>query len=91
MGLIKKDYTINGVVLPNAYAMIGKVKINKDDTAWTEFHIHTSRENDVNELPLQKVGFFCGIDRNQSVYEQIYIKAKEDIFKEWQDDIQEDI
>ena len=89
MGLIKKDYTINGVVLPNAYAMIGKVKINKNNTSYTEFNIHTSRENNVNELPLQKVGFFCEIDRNQSVYEQIYIKAKEDIFKDWQDDIVE--
>lgn len=89
MGLIKKDYEINGVVLPLAYAMIGKVKINKDNTSYTEFNIHTSRENNINEKPLQKLGFFCEIDRNISVYEQIYIKAKEDIFNDWQDDIVE--
>ena len=89
MGLIKKDYEINGVVLPLAYAMIGKVKINKDNTSYTEFNIHTSRENNINEKPLQKLGFFCKIDRNISVYEQIYIKAKEDIFNDWQDEIVE--
>lgn len=87
MGLIKKDYEVNKVVLPVAYAMIGKVRISKDNTAYTEFNIHTSRENNENNPPLQKLGFFCEINRNLSVYEQIYTKAKEDIFKDWEDDI----
>lgn len=70
--------------------MVGKIEI-ENDTAIAEIKIHISRENLEMYEPLETINITCPIDRNSSVYEQIYIEAKKSLFKEWQDDIQEDI
>lgn len=92
MGLIKNSYKskkLNIDITP-AYAMVGKIEI-ENDTAIAEMKIHKSRENLEMYEPLETINISCPIDRNLSVYEQIYIEAKKGLFKEWQDDIQEDI
>ena len=92
MGLIKNSYKsekLNIEITP-AYAMVGKIEI-ENDTAIAEMKIHISRENLEMYEPLETINIMCPIDRNSSVYEQIYIEAKKGLFKEWQDDIQEDI
>lgn len=92
MGLIKNSYKsekLNIDITP-AYAMVGKIEI-ENDTAIAEMKIHKSRENLEMYEPLETINISCPIDRNSSVYEQIYIEAKKGLFKEWQDDIQEDI
>ena len=92
MGLIKNSYKsekLNIDVSP-AYAMVGKIEI-EDDNAIAEIKIHKTRKDLEEYEPLEKINITCFIDRNSSVYEQIYIEAKKGLFKEWQDDIQEDI
>ena len=92
MGLIKNSYKsekLNIDIFP-AYAMVGKIEI-ENDTAIAEMKIHKSREDLEEYEPLETINITCPIDRNASVYEQIYIEAKKGLFKEWQDDIQEDI
>ena len=88
MGLKKDSYKSDklNIEITPAYAMIGRIEI-ENDTAISEIKIHKTREDLETYEPLETVNILCNIDRNQSVYEQIYIKAKEDIFKDWQDDI----
>ena len=92
MGLIKDNYKIEklNIDISPAYAMVGKIEI-ENDTAIAEMKIHKSRENLEMYEPLETINISCYINRNLSVYEQIYIEAKKGLFKEWQDDIQEDI
>ena len=92
MGLIKNSYKSEklNIDISPAYAMVGKIEI-ENDTAIAEIKIHISRENLEMYEPLETINITCSIDRNSSVYEQIYIEAKKGLFKEWQDDIQEDI
>ena len=92
MGLIKNSYKSEklNIDISPAYAMVGRISI-ESDTAIAEMKIHKSRENLEMYEPLETINISCPIDRNSSVYEQIYIEAKKGLFKEWQDDIQEDI
>lgn len=92
MGLIKNRYKSEklNIDISPAYAMVGKIEI-ENDAAIAEMKIHKSRENLEMYEPLETINITCFIDRNSSVYEQIYIEAKKGLFKEWQDDIQEDI
>lgn len=92
MGLIKDSYKsekLNIDIVP-AYAMVGRISI-ENDTAIAEIKIHKTREDLEEYAPLETINITCPIDRNVSVYEQIYIEAKKGLFKEWQDDIQEEI
>ena len=91
MGLIKNSYKsekLNIDITP-AYAMVGKIEI-ENDTAIAEIKIHKTREDLEEYEPLETINITCSIDRNVSVYEQIYIEAKKGLFKEWQDDIKEE-
>lgn len=89
MGLKKQNYELRGINIPEAYAMIGKVEI-ENNIATVGFNIHTSRENLKKYDPLETITIAIKFDRNLSLYEQLYIKSKEDIFKDWQDDIIEE-
>lgn len=91
MGLIKNSYKsekLNIDITP-AYAMVGKIEI-ENDNAIAEMKIHKNRENLEMYDPLETINITCNIDRNISVYEQIYLEAKKGLFKEWQDDIKEE-
>ena len=91
MGLKKNSYKsekLNIDITP-AYTMVGKIEI-ENDTAIAEMKIHISRENLEMYEPLETINITCPIDRNVSVYEQIYLEAKKGLFKEWQDDIKEE-
>lgn len=92
MGLIKNSYKSEklNIDISPAYAMVGKIEI-ENDIAIAEIKIHKTRKDLEEYEPLEKINITCFIDRNSSVYEQIYIEAKKGLFKEWQDDIQEDI
>lgn len=88
MGLIKNSYKsekLNIDITP-AYSMVGKIEI-ENDTAIAEMKIHKSREELEMYEPLETINITCPIDRNLSVYEQIYLEAKKGLFKDWQDDI----
>lgn len=90
MGLIKDTYKserLNIDITP-AYAMVGKILI-ENDGAIAEIKIHKTREELEMYEPLETINISCQIDRNKSVYEQIYIEAKEGVFKDWEDSIEE--
>lgn len=91
MGLIKNSYKSEklNIDISPAYAMVGRISI-ENDTAIAEMKIHISRENLEMYEPLETINITCSIDRNLSVYEQIYLEAKKGLFKEWQDDIKEE-
>lgn len=88
MGLIKNNYKIDklNITISPAYAMVGKIEI-ENDTAITEMKIHKTREDLEKYEALETINITCNIKRNLSVYEQIYVKAKEDMFQGWEDDI----
>lgn len=90
MGLKKDSYKIDklNIEITPAYAMIGKIEI-ENDSAIVEMKIHKTREDLEKYEPLETFNIFCNIDRNKSVYEQIYLSVKEDMFKEWEDSIEE--
>lgn len=89
MGLIKDTYKserLNIDITP-AYAMIGKIEI-ENDSAIVEMKIHKTRDDLEKYEPLETINISCQIDRNKSVYEQIYVEAKEGVFKDWNDSIE---
>lgn len=88
MGLKKDSYKIEklNITITPAYAMVGKIEI-ENDTAIAEIKIHKTREDLEKYEPLETINITCNIERNLSVYEQIYLKAKTDIFQGWEDDI----
>lgn len=92
MGLIKNSYKsekLNIEITP-AYAMVGKIEI-ENDTAIAEIKIHKTREDLEMYEPLETINITCPIDRNLSVYEQIYIEAKKGLFKDWKDSIESEV
>ena len=90
MGLIKDTYNIEklNIEITPAYAMVGKIEI-ENDSAIVEMKIHRTREDLEMYEALETINISCQIDRNKSVYEQIYIEAKEGVFKDWEDSIEE--
>lgn len=91
MGLKRDSYKSEklNIDISPAYAMVGRISI-ENDTAIAEIKIHKSREELKEYEPLETINITCSIDRNLSVYEQIYLEAKKGLFKEWQDDIKEE-
>ena len=92
MGLIKDNYKIekSNIEITPAYAMVGKIEI-ENDTAIAEIKIHKTREDLEMYEPLETINITCPIDRNLSVYEQIYIEAKKGLFKDWKDSIESEV
>lgn len=88
MGLKKDSYKIDklNIEITPAYAMIGKIEI-ENGSAIVEMKIHKTREDLEKYEPLETFNISCNIDRNKSVYEQIYLSVKDDMFKGWDDDI----
>lgn len=88
MGLKKDSYKIEklNIEITPAYAMIGKIEI-ENDSAIVEMKIHKTREDLEKYEALETFNISCNINRNKSVYEQIYLSVKEGIFKGWEDDI----
>lgn len=88
MGLIKKDgYNVKGIELPEAYAKINRLYIERGNLARTYFGISNSRENINEGNSLVELEFPCYVDKNLPIYEQVYVLAKENLFQGWEDDI----
>lgn len=88
MGLIKNDgYKVKGIELPVAYAKINRLYIERGNLARTYFGISSSRENINDGNSLIELEFPCYVDKNEPIYEQVYVLAKENLFQGWEDDI----
>lgn len=88
MGLIKRNgYNVKGVELETAYAKINRLYIERGNLARTYFGISNSRENINEGNSLEEIEFKCYVDKNEPIYEQVYVEAKKNIFVDWEDDI----
>ena len=89
MGLIKNDgFNVKGVQIAPAYAKINRVYLENGNNAVAYFGISNSRENLEEGNMLEEINFNCEIDKKQDkIFNEIYVKAKEELFKDWQDDI----
>ena len=91
MGFIKTNHEIEdmGIVLPKAYAQIDHISVNINGDASVLFVIQQSREDISVKEHIDTISYRCTIDKDLPVYKQIYEKAKEEIFIDWEDDIVE--
>jgi len=88
MGLKTNNYKIEktGIELSQAYALIGRLYMDKTGHAAADFHIQTDRENALELEPLEIKTVSFEPDRNSNLYEQAYLAAKS-MFMGWEDDI----
>lgn len=89
MGLIKTDgYLVKGVEIKPAYTKIIRVYLENGNNAVAYFGLSNNRENLNNGNVLEEISFSCEIDKAQDkIFNEIYTKAKIDIFNNWEDDI----
>lgn len=89
MGLKTTNYELPGfgLTLPEAYARLSHINIDLDGRAYGAFEIHQTREDIGVHQPLETKSIFCVIDKEQPVHTQLYNKAKEKTFINWEDDI----
>ena len=88
MGLKTENYKIEktGIELSQAYALIGRLYMDKTGHAAADFHIQTDRDNALSLEPLEVKTVSFEPDRNGNLYEQAYNAAKSE-FVDWEDDI----
>ena len=93
MGLKTTNYEVKdfGITIPEAYARLTNININVDGEAFGTFEIHQTRENLIENYPLERIHVNYVIDKDLPVHNQIYVKAKEELFPGWEDDIVKEI
>ena len=89
MGFKTTDYESKayGITVPEAYARLTRINVNMHGIANATFEIQQTREDIGVKKALALIPFSCDIDKEQPLYKQIYEKAKEKRFKNWEDDI----
>ena len=78
-----------GITVLEAYARLTMVNVNVHGVANATFEIQQTREELGTKKALSIVPFSCDIDKEQHLHKQIFEKAKEKRFKDWEDDIVE--
>lgn len=91
MGLKTTNYLVEefDINLPNAYARLANVSIDVMGEAVGIFKIYQNREDSLTKSPIDSKVFRCEIDKEQLIHKQVYDKAKEVLFVNWEDDIVE--
>lgn len=91
MGLKTNNYIIKDfdIIIPNAYARLADVSVNLSGETFGLFEIHQTREDTDNKTPIEIKTLNCIIDKDLPVHKQVYEKAKETLFINWEDDIVE--
>ena len=89
MGLKTKNYEVKdfGITISEAYARLTNININVDGEAFGVFEIHQTREDLIENNPLERIHVNYIIDKDLPIHNQIYVKAKEELFIDWEDDI----
>lgn len=93
MGLKTTNYEVKefGITLPTAYARLTYVNVDLSGEACGIFEIHQTREDINTKSPIERKTLNCAINKDLPLHEQIYKKAKEELFTDWVDDIVIDI
>lgn len=91
MGLKTTNYEIKnyGITLADAYAQLVNVHVDLEGRVQCTFQVQQSRDNIGINQPLEIKFFSCEIDKDLPIHKQVYEKAKECIFVNWEDDIRE--
>ena len=91
MGLIKTSgYDVRGILIKPAYAKITRLYNENNDNVVAYFGISNTRENLESSTPIEEIQFNCTIDKKEDkVFNEVYTKAKQELFTEWEDDIVE--
>ena len=93
MGLKTTNYEVKnfGITLSQAYARLSNINVDINGDAFGVFEIHQTREDslDAAKSAIQREGFNCVIDKDLPLHKQVYEKAKEKLFIDWEDDIVE--
>lgn len=89
MGLKTTNYEIKelGISIPEAYAQITMLTVDKNGYASAEFTIQQNRTDIGEKSALDRRIITGEIDKTTHVYTQLYTMAKEKYFKDWEDDI----
>ena len=89
MGFIKTNHTIEeiGITIPKAYAQITSLSVDVNGKANAVFSIQQNREDILNKNHIDLIVYNCLVDKELPLYKQVYEKAKEEIFADWEDDI----
>ena len=89
MGLINNNgTTIKGVNVTPVYAKITRLYLENGNNATAYFGLSNSRKNLENEEILDEVQFSCEINKiEDKIFNEVYTKAKAEIFSDWTDDI----
>lgn len=89
MGLKTTNYEVKdlGIILPEAYAQIVNISTSISGEAVARIAISKSREDIQKLTPVSVEIITSNIDKDSPIYEQMYVVAKENTFKCWEDDI----
>lgn len=89
MGLKTTNYKAKsfGITIPTAYARLTNINIDLSGEVFGIFEIHQTRDDINTKSPIERKNLNCIIDKELPIYKQIYEKAKEELFIDWEDDI----
>lgn len=78
MGLKTTNYEVKklGITLPEAYAIIGNLHIEKNGSGYAEMYVQATRDNVLNLQPLETKRVDFVWDRQADIAETIYATAK---------------
>ena len=88
MGLKKNNHEVKsiGITLPAAYAQVREIRLHGMECT-AVIYIHKDRESVATFAPIDQRTIYFAFDRSKNLLEQIYAKAKEIYFGNWEDDI----
>lgn len=91
MGFKTTNYDVKefGITVSTAYARISDVNVNMKGHCRAIFDIQQTREDIGIKKSLDTKSFTCVIDKDKPIHQQVYEKAKEKMFADWEDDIVE--
>lgn len=93
MGFKTSNYDVvdMGITIPQAYARISEITVDMKGQCKARFDIQQKREDVGIKKSFGTKHFFCSVDKDKPIHQQVYEKAKVDIFKDWEDDIVETV
>ena len=88
MGLKKNNHEVKsiGIILPTAYAQVREIQLHGTECS-AVIYIHKDRESVATFAPIDQRTIYFTFDRGKNLLEQIYAKAKDSYFGNWEDDI----
>ncbi len=89
MGFKTTNYNVGeyGLTVPQSYARISDIHVDMEGHCRATFEIQQTREDIGIKKSFDMKHFSCIIDKEQPIHQQVYEKAKVDMFADWEDDI----